>query len=46
MLTVILETFGTAITFFNPKRFISAGVVSFRYFSCILLFISVLLFFL
>ncbi len=46
MFTVIFETFGTAIIFFNPKRFISAGVVSFRYFSCILLFILFLLFFL
>src|SRR5262245_49167963 len=44
MFTVILEIFGTAITFFRPKRLISAGVVSFRYFSCILLFISVRLF--
>src|SRR5262245_12081199 len=41
MFTVILESFGTAMTFVRLKRFISAGVVSFRYFSCILLFISV-----
>src|SRR5438477_11890771 len=45
MFTVTLETLGTAITFFSPKRFIIAAVVSFRYFSCILLFISILLFF-
>src|SRR5579859_5974110 len=39
ILTVILETLGTAIMFFQPKRFISAGVVSLRYFSCNRLFI-------
>src|SRR5215471_21569121 len=44
MFTVILESFGTAMMFFRPKRFISAGVVSFRYFSCIRLFISLRLF--
>src|SRR5262249_41821994 len=38
--TVILETLGTAMMFFQLKRFMSAGVVSLRYFSCNLLFIS------
>src|SRR5215468_1089941 len=41
MFTVILEILGTAMMFFHPKRFISAGVVSLRYFSCNRLFISV-----
>src|SRR5215475_543153 len=40
MLTVILEILGTAMMFFQPKRFMSAGVVSLRYFSCNRLFIS------
>src|SRR6266850_1973340 len=40
MFTVILATLGTAMMFFQPKRFMSAGVVSLRYFSCNLLFIS------
>src|SRR5262249_50267871 len=40
MFTVILEILGTAMMFFQPKRFISAGVVSLRYFSCNRLFIS------
>src|SRR5882672_8175883 len=39
MLTVILATLGTAMMFFQPKRFISAGVVSLRYLSCNRLFI-------
>src|SRR5713226_4071584 len=40
MLTVIFFSFGTAIMFFQPKRFISAGTVSDRYFSCNRLFIA------
>jgi len=28
------QSFGTAMTFFQPKCFISAGTVSFLYFSC------------
>src|SRR5262249_6222729 len=44
MFTVILEALGTAMMFFQPKRFISAGVVSLRYFSCNRLFISLDLF--
>src|SRR6267378_1808581 len=40
MLTVIFFSFGTAIMFFQPKRFISAGTVSVRYFSCNRLFIA------
>src|SRR5208283_3426924 len=40
MLTVILETLGTAMTFFQPKRFISAGTVSLLYFSCNRVFIA------
>src|SRR5690242_21795521 len=40
MLTVIFFNFGTAIMFFQPKRFISAGTVSVRYFSCNRLFIA------
>jgi len=37
---VIFFSFGTAIMFFQPKRFISAGTVSLRYFSCNRLFIA------
>src|SRR6266404_4914786 len=40
MLTVTFCTLGTAMMFFQPKRFISAGTVSFRYFSCNRLFIA------
>src|SRR5438445_12988289 len=40
MLTVIFLSFGTAIMFFQPKRFISAGTVSDLYFSCNRLFIA------
>src|SRR5467141_225771 len=40
MLTVIFCSLGTAIMFFQPKRFISAGTVSVRYFSCNRLFIA------
>src|SRR6266849_1686302 len=40
MLTVTFCTRGTAMIFFQPKRFISAGTVSFRYFSCNRLFIA------
>src|SRR5258708_27794984 len=40
MLTVIFFSFGTAIMFFQPKRFISEGTVSDRYFSCNRLFIA------
>src|ERR1700704_6294276 len=40
MFTVIFFSFGTAIMFFQPKRFISAGTVSLRYFSCNRLFIA------
>src|SRR2546429_8923932 len=40
MLTVIFCSFGTALLFFQPKRFISAGTVSLRYFSCNRLFIA------
>src|SRR5438132_289710 len=40
MLTVIFFSLGTAIMFFQPKRFISAGTVSIRYFSCNRLFIA------
>jgi len=40
MLTVIFCSFGTAIMFFQPKRFMSAGTVSVRYFSCNRLFIA------
>src|SRR5260370_1458894 len=40
MFTVIFFSFGTAIMFFQPKRFISAGTVSARYFSCNRLFIA------
>src|SRR3979411_1231770 len=42
MLTVIFCSFGTAILFFQPKCFISAGTVSLRYFSCNRLFIAFL----
>src|SRR6202140_1846877 len=42
MFTVIFCSFGTAILFFQPKRFISAGTVSLRYFSCNRLFIAFL----
>src|SRR6267154_3795811 len=45
MLTVIFCSFGTAIMFFQPKRFISAGTVSLRYFSCNRLFIAFYLLF-
>src|SRR6266567_4147247 len=40
MLTVIFLSLGTAIMFFHPNRFISAGTVSVRYFSCNRLFIA------
>src|SRR5580692_9610217 len=40
MFTVIFCSLGTAIKFFQPKRFISAGIVSLRYFSCNRLFIA------
>jgi hypothetical protein len=40
MFTVIFCSFGTAMTFFHPKRFISAGTVSVLYRSCNRLFIS------
>src|SRR5437667_9740713 len=40
MLTVIFFSFGTAIMFFQPKRFMSAGTVSLRYFSCNRLFMA------
>src|SRR5258708_26271179 len=42
MLTVTFCSLGTAIMFFQPKCFISAGTVSFRYFSCNRLFIAAL----
>ena len=42
MFTVIFGISGTAILFFQPKRFISAGTVSLRYFSCNRLFIAFL----
>src|SRR5271168_4945317 len=42
MLTVIFCSFGTAILFSQPKRFISAGTVSLLYFSCSRVFISLL----
>src|SRR5690242_7048393 len=42
MLTVIFCNFGTAMWFFQPKRFISAATVSLRYFSCNRLFIAFL----
>src|SRR3984957_10867831 len=42
MFTVIFCSFGTAILFFQPKAFISAGTVSLRYFSCNRLFIAFL----
>src|SRR5258708_12962175 len=42
MLTVTFRSLGTAIMFFQPKCFISAGTVSFRYFSCNRLFIAAL----
>src|SRR5437879_11219410 len=38
--TVIFCSFGTAMRFFQPKRFISAATVSPRYFSCNRLFIA------
>src|SRR5215472_17490704 len=38
--TVIFESLGTAMRFFQPKRFISAGTVSVLYRSCNLLFIE------
>src|SRR6476620_12175481 len=40
MLTVTLDSFGTAMMFFQPKCFISAGTVSFLYLSCSRLFIA------
>src|SRR3981081_2295828 len=40
MLTVTFCSLGTAIMFFQPKCFISAGTVSLRYFSCNRLFIA------
>src|SRR5215469_6616355 len=40
MFTVIFSSLGTAMRFFQPKRFISAGTVSPRYFSCNRLFIA------
>src|SRR5258707_2893839 len=42
MLTVTFFSLGTAIMFFQPKCFISAGTVSLRYFSCNRLFIAAL----
>src|SRR5579862_6632827 len=42
MFTVIFCSFGTAILFSQPKRFISAGTVSLLYFSCSRVFISLL----
>src|SRR5689334_25006645 len=39
MLTVILDSLGTAMTLAQPKRFMSAGTVSVLYFSCNRLFI-------
>src|SRR5882762_5455549 len=42
MLTVTFCSLGTAIMFFQPKCFISAGTVSFRYLSCNRLFIAAL----
>src|SRR5258708_3368237 len=42
MFTVTFCSLGTAIMFFQPKCFISAGTVSFRYFSCNRLFIAAL----
>src|ERR1700722_1837040 len=42
MFTVIFYSFVTAILFFHSKRFISAGTVSLRYFSCNRLFIAFL----
>src|SRR5258706_11896778 len=42
MLTVTFCSLGTAIMFFQPKCFISAGTVSLRYFSCNRLFIAAL----
>src|SRR5579859_5564993 len=42
MLTVIFCNLGTAMRFFQPKRFISAATVSLRYFSCNRLFIAFL----
>src|SRR5690348_10316672 len=40
MFTVIFCNLGTAMRFFQPKRFISAAMVSLRYFSCNRLFIA------
>src|SRR5690349_82872 len=42
MFTVIFCNLGTAMRFFQPKRFISAATVSLRYFSCNRLFIAFL----
>src|SRR4029077_14261667 len=42
MLTVTFFSLGTAIMFFQPKCFISAGTVSFRYFSCNRLLVATL----
>src|SRR5690349_5012389 len=42
MFTVIFCNLGTAMRFFQPKRFISAAMVSLRYFSCNRLFIAFL----
>src|SRR5262249_14934841 len=42
MFTVIFCNLGTAMRFFQPKRFISAATVSLRYLSCNRLFIAFL----